>query len=85
MNNNSKYININHNILINHIEVNTINIYITNFNNWKDLIPKNFFDVTDIKKDGNCLFRAIRQYFLGEENHHLYFRNIIQLYIIKQK
>ena len=42
LNNKSEYISINHNRLIDHIEVKTINIHITKFNKGRGLIPKNF-------------------------------------------
>ena len=82
LNNNCKYIIINHSRLIDHAEVNTINIYITKFNNWKGLIPKNSFDVTDITKDSNCLFRAIVNFFRRRKPS---IRNIIYNYILLNK
>lgn len=85
MNHDSKYVKINQDILLAHIEVNTISIYITKFYNFKGIIPKNYFYVTKITEYGNYLFRAISQYFLGEENHHLYFRNILYNYILLNK
>ena len=85
LNKSSKYITIDLDKLKEHIIENTINIYITKFNNWKGLIPKNFFYETKITKDGNCLLRAVSKYFLGEENKHLYFRNIIYNYISLNK
>lgn len=48
-------------------------------------IPKYYFNLKEITKEGNCLFRDIIKYYLGDESQHFYFRNIIYNYILQNK
>ena len=77
INKSSKYLSIDKELLLENIIENLIYIYITKFNNWKGLLPKNYFNITAITKDGNFLFQVISKYLLGKEIHHLYFKKYI--------
>ena len=62
-----------------------LNIYIYKVENFKTIIPKNYFHIISIGADGNCFFRALSKFFSGSEENYKYFRNIVYNYIIKNK
>ena len=62
-----------------------INIYITKITNWKRILPENYFNKIEVIADGNCFFRSVSKFFGGNEENHLYFRNVAYNYILKNK
>ena len=51
----------------------------------KEIIYKNEIIILNVIGDGNCYFRNLSLYFTNNENYHIFFRELLYIYINKNK
>ena len=51
----------------------------------KEIIYKNEIIILNVIGDGNCYFRNLSLYFTNNENYHQFFRELLYIYINKNK
>jgi len=62
------------------LQTSLLNIYILEIQNYKILVPNNFFIRILIIPDGNCFYRSLSKFITGSEDWRLFFINCLYNY-----